>query len=55
MQVYYRTTRAIPPNTELMVSYGASYEADLGIDPNTKLTVWQIYKYPGEYYVIYYV
>ena len=52
LQVYYRTTRPVPANTELMVFYGPSYASDLGIDPNQQLTVYQIYKNPGESYFV---
>ena len=49
LQVFYRTTMPVPANRELMVYYGPSYASDLGIDPDKQLTVWQIYKNPGEY------
>ena len=39
----------VPANRELMVYYGPSYASDLGIDPDKQLTVYQIYKNPGEY------
>ncbi|CAH1782439.1 unnamed protein product [Owenia fusiformis] len=31
-QIYYRTFRPIPPNTEVLVWYGESYAEELGID-----------------------
>ena len=49
LQVFYRTTMPVPANRELMVYYGPSYASDLGIDPDKQLTVYQIYKNPGEY------
>ena len=41
----------VPANRELMVYYGPSYASDLGIDPDKQLTVYQIYKNPGEFSV----
>ena len=49
MQVFYRTTKPVPANRELMVYYGPSYAQDLGIDPNQQLTVYQLFRNPGEY------
>ena len=46
--MYYRTTKAVPANNELMVYYGPSYARDLGLDPDAELTVYQIYRNPGE-------
>ena len=35
-QVYYKTYRDIPPNTELLVWYGQQYGAELGITSEEK-------------------
>ena len=48
-KVFYRTTKPVPANRELMVYYGPSYAQDLGIDPNQQLTVYQLFRNPGEY------
>ena len=47
-KVYYRTTRPVAADNELLVWYGESYAKDLGILPGMELTVFQIHRNPGE-------
>ena len=47
-KVYYKTSKPVPADHELLVWYGESYARDLGILPGQELTVYQIHRNPGE-------